>query len=68
MLDIVAPLSFIEDSEGDGQPIKLNQLEELEEVIHGQPYQPDQYSQAIVTFHGSAQEGSPAEMPGEDSD
>ena len=45
MLDIVAPPSVIEDSEEDDQPIKLNQLEELEEVIHGQPYQPDQYSQ-----------------------
>ena len=67
MLDIVTPLSVIEDSEEDDQPIKLNQLEELEEVIYGQPYQPDQYSQANITFHGSAPEGSPAEMPGEDS-
>ena len=38
MLDIITPLSVIEDSEEDDQPIKLNQLEELEEVIHGQPY------------------------------
>ena len=68
LLDIITPLSVIEDSEEDDQPIKLNRLEELEEVIHGQPYQPDQYSQANITFHGSAPEGSPAEMPGEDSD
>ena len=67
-LDLVTPLSVIEDSEEDDQPIKLNQLEELEEVIYGQPYQPDQYSQANITFHGSAPEGSPAEISGEDSD
>jgi hypothetical protein len=67
-LDLVTPLSVIEDSEGDDQPIKLNQLEELEEVIYGQPYQLDQYSQANITFHGSAPEGSPAEISGEDSD
>ena len=67
-LDLVTPLSIIEDSEEDDQPIKLDQLEELEEVIYGQPYQPDQYSQANITFHGSAPEGSPAERYGEDSD
>ena len=68
MLDIITPLPAMGHSEEDDQPIQLNQLEELEEVIHGQPYQPDQYSQANITFHGSAPEGSPAEMPGGDSD
>ena len=68
MLDIVAPPSIIEDSEEDEEPIALNQLEELEEIIQGQLYQPEHYSQANVTFHGSAPEGSPDEIPGEDSD
>jgi hypothetical protein len=67
-LDLVTPLEDSEihflDSEGDDdQPMKTAQLEELEEVIHGQPYQPDQYSQANITFHGS-----PAETHDEDSD
>ena len=67
-LDLVTPLEDSEihflDSEGeDDQPMDTDQLEELEEVIHGQPYQPDQYSQANITFHGS-----PAETHDEDSD
>ena len=67
-LDSITPLSAMSHNEECELPIPLNQLEELEEVIHGQPYQPDQYSQANVIFHGSAPEGSPAEMHGEDSD
>ena len=40
MLDMVTPLQVIQDSEedDDDQPMKLAQLEELEEVIYGQPY------------------------------
>jgi len=70
MLDLVTPLEEVPNSEedNDDQPMKLAQLEELEEIIHGQPYQPDQYSQANITFHGSEPEGSPAEMHGEGSD
>ena len=70
MLDIVTPLEEIPDNEedDDDQPMELAQLEQLEEIIHGQPYQPGQYSQANITFHGSEPEGSPAEMHGEDSE
>ena len=68
MLDIITPLSAMSHNEECELPIQLNQLEELEEVIHGQPYQPDQYSHANVIFHGSATEGAPAEMPGKESD
>ena len=68
---MVTPLQVIQDSEedDDDQPIKLDQLEELEEVIHGQPYVPDHYEDSIH-FHGSAPqypEGSSAEMHEEDS-
>ena len=66
MLDIITPLSAVGHSEEDDQPIQLNQLEELEEVIHGQPYQPDQYSQANMTIahtqtrqHETLASGSP---------
>ena len=70
MLDFVTPLEEIPDNEedDDDQPMELAQLEQLEEIIHGQPYQPGQYSQANITFHGSEPEGSPAEMHGEDSE
>ena len=72
MLDIVTPLQVIEDSEedDDDQPMELDQLEELEEVILGQPYVPDHYEDNI-DFHGSAPqylEGSSAEMHDEDSE
>ena len=53
----------VSTEDDDDQPMTLAQLEELEEVIHGQSYQPDQYSQANITFHGS-----PAETHDEDSD
>ena len=67
-LDLVTPLEdseihFLDTMEEDDQPMDTDQLEELEEVIHGQPYQPNQYSQANITFHGS-----PAETHDEDSD
>ena len=68
ILDIVAPISVTEDSEEDEQPIEPNQLEELNEVIYGQPYQPDQYSQANITFHNSSQEVPPVDNPGENTD
>jgi hypothetical protein len=66
-LDMVTPLQVIPDSEeDDDQPIKLAQLEQLEEIIHGQPYVPDHYEDDIH-FHGSAPQGSPAEAHNEDS-
>ena len=71
MLDMVSPPQVIQDSEedDDDQPRKLDQLEQLEEVVHGQPYVPDHYEDKIH-FHGSAPQytkGSPAEMHYEDS-
>ena len=71
MLEMVNPPQVIQDSEedDDDQPMKLDQLEQLEEVIHGQPYVPDHYEDNIH-FHGSAPkypEGPSAEMHNEDS-
>ena len=69
VLEMVTPLQVIPDSEedDDGQPIKLAQLEQLEEIIHGQPYVPDHYEDNIH-FHGSEPQGSPVEAHNEDSE
>ena len=72
MLDMTTPLQVIGNSEEDvdDQPMRLDQLEELEEVIHGRPYVPDHYEDNIYS-HGPAPqypERSPAEMHDEDSE
>ena len=67
MLDMVTPLQVIQDNEEDDgdQPMELAKLEQLEEIIHGQPYMPDHYEDNIY-FHGSEPQGSPAETHNED--
>ena len=66
---MVTPLQVIQDNEedDDDQPMELAQLEQLEEIIHGQPYVPDHYEDNIY-FHGSEPQGSPAEIHNEDSE
>ena len=53
MLEMVTPLQVIQDSEedDDDQPMELAQLEQLEKIIHGQPYVPDHYEDNIY-LHG----------------
>ena len=69
MLEMVTHPQVIPDSkeDDDDQPIKLAQLEHLEEIIHGQPYVPDHYEDNIH-FHGSEAQGSPVEAHNEDSE
>jgi hypothetical protein len=69
MLERVTLLQFIQDNEegDDDQPMELAQLEQLEEIIHGQPYVPDHYEDNIY-FHGSEPQGSPAKAHNEDSE
>jgi hypothetical protein len=69
MLEMVTPLQVIQGSEEDdvNQLMEIAQLKQLEEIIHGQPYVPDHYEDNIY-FHGSAPQGSSAEIHSGDSE